>query len=207
MGSKKCISPETFRTGDLVFGEPKEGTMSDGTSFRKIPISVERSDGSTGPLYIVSEPCFSFGIQRDSKYGGYSVPLVLMDKEGPTEKQREFVRMIKKIMSACDPKPKSCLYGKNENDPIMYVKVDYVKETKEFITKFYEREDMEDKNSTEEIKPEKYVGRKNCLAKVVMEIDNLFEAKTTTLQMRARTVVLSELKRRKPDDEDFLDEI
>ena len=49
MSSKKCISLENFDPDDLVFDYVKEGKMSDGTSFSKTPISVLRSDGTTGP--------------------------------------------------------------------------------------------------------------------------------------------------------------
>ena len=205
MTSKKCISLENFDPDDLVFDYVKEGKMSDGTSFEKIPISVRRSDGTTGPLYVATDTCFSFGIQKDSKYGGYSIPLVLMDKNNPTDKQRKFVKVIKEIMSACHPTPKSCLYEKK--DPIMYIKLDYDKEYNDFLTYFYERESMEDRDSTKEITPEKYVGKKNCLAKVIIEISSIFVARTTTLQMRAKTIVFSELKSKPRKTENFLNEI
>ncbi len=205
MSSKKCISLESFNPDDLVFGETKEGEMSDGTSFKKIPISVRGLDGTTGPLYVATDTCFSFGIQKDSKYGGYSIPLVVMDKDDPTEKQKRFVKVMKEIMSACRPTPKSCLYGKK--DSIMYVKLDYDKEYNDFLTYFYERETMENKDSTKEITPEKYVGKKNCLAKVIIEISSIFVAKTTTLQMRAKTIVFSKLKSKPRENESFLDEI
>ncbi len=199
MSSKKCISLESFNPDDLVFGETKEGEMSDGTSFKKIPISVRRPDGTTGPLYVATDTCFSFGIQKDSKYGGYSIPLVVMDKDDPTEKQKRFVKVMKEMMSACRPTPKSCLYGKKNS--IMYVKLDYDKEY------FYERKTMEDKDSTKKITPEKYVGKKNCLAKVIIEISSIFVARTTTLQMRAKTIVFSKLKSKPRENESFLDEI
>ena len=205
MSSKKCISLESFNPDDLVFGETKEGEMSDGTSFKKIPISVRRLDGTTGPLYAATDTCFSFGIQKDLKYGGYSIPLVVMDKDDPTEKQKRFVKVMKEIMSACRPTPKSCLYGKKNS--IMYVKLDYDKEYHDFLTYFYERETMEDRDSTKEITPEKYVGKENCLAKVIIEISSIFVARTTTLQMRAKTIVFSELKSKPRKTESFLDEI
>ncbi len=206
MSSRKCTSPENFSAEDLVFGEPKEGELRDGTSFKKIPISVRRPDGSVGSLIIISETRFSFGIQRDDKYGTYTIPLVLYDKDEPTQKQRLFVKTIRDILSACDPKPKSCLYGKEEN-PIMYLKLDYNKGRGEFDTKFSEREDMDNKKSTNEINPKKYAG-KYCLAKVAVRIDSVFVAKTTTLQIKAHTVILSETKRRKPaEDDDVLDEM
>ncbi len=205
MESKKCISLENFDPDDLVFDYVKEGKMSDGTSFEKTSISVLRSDGTTGPLYVATDTCFSFGIQKDSKCGGYSIPLVLMDKNNPTDKQKKFIKVIKEIMSACDPIPKSCLYGKK--DPIMYVKIDYDKGYNDFLTYFYERETLEDRDSTKEITPEKYIGKKNCLARVIIEISNIFVARTTTLQMRAKTIVFSELKSKPRKTESFLDEI
>ena len=205
MVSKKCISLENFDSEDLVFDYPKEGKMGDGTSFSQTPISVQRLDGTTGPLYVATDTCFSFGIQKDSKYGGYSIPLVLMDRDNPTDKQRKFVKVIKEIMSACHPTPKSCLYGKN--DPIMYVKLDYDKKYDDFLTYFCERETMEDKESTKEITPEKYIGKKNCLVRVIIEISSIFVARTTTLQMRAKTIVFSELKSKPRKTENFLDEI
>ncbi len=126
--------------------------MSDGTSFSKIPIKVRRSDGTTSPLYVATETCFSFGIQRDSKYGVIPFLLVLIDRDNPTDRQRGFVNVMKAIMSDCHPTPKSCFYG--EDDPILYVKLDYDRECDEILTDCYERETMEDKESTKEITPE-----------------------------------------------------
>ena len=128
-----------------------------------------------------------------------------MDENNPTEKQKKFVKVIKEIMSVCHPTPKSCLYGKK--DPIMYVKLDYDKEYDDILTCFYERENMEDKDSTKEITPEKYIGKKNCLARVIIEISNIFVAGTVTLQMRAKTIVFSELRSKSRKTESFLDEI
>ena len=98
------------------------------------------------------------------------------------------------------------MYGREES-PIMYLRLDYDKECKEFETKFREREDMENKDSTSEVKPEKYIG-KYCLVKVAVRVDSVFVANTTTLQIKAHIVILSETKRRKPaEDDDVLDEM
>ena len=196
MSTKKCLSPEKFDIDDLVFGDKIEGEMKDGTSFKKIPISVKRPDGSVGPLIMVSDTIFSFGVQRDTKYDTYTVSLALCDKDKPTRKQRQFVEAIRDIISACDPKPKSCFYG-NEDNPIMYLKLDFDKRCGEFTTKFYERKTMEDKKSTKEIKPEKYI-RKYCQVKVAVKIDSVFVVKGATLQVKAHTIIFTEAKREKP---------
>ena len=205
MNSMKCINLENFNSDDLVFDYPKEGKMSDGTSFSKIPIGVLRQDGTTSPLYVATDTCFSFGIQKNNKCGGYSIPLVLLDKNNPTEKQKKFVKVMKEIMSACHPTPKSCFYGKK--DPIMYVKLDHDKEYDEILTYIYERDTMENKDSTKEITPEKYIGKKNCLAKVIIEISSIFVIDRATLQMRAKTIVLSKLKSKSRKTESFKNEI
>ena len=88
----------------------------------------------------------------------------------------------------------------------MYLKLGYDKERKEFGTIFREREDMDDKESTKSIKPEKYVG-KYCLAKVTVKVDSVFVTNTTTLQIKAHTVILSETKRRETVDDDVLNEM
>ena len=102
MSTKKCLSPEKFDIDDLVFGDEIEG---------EIPISVKRPDGSVGPLIMVSDTIFSFGVERETKYDTYTVSLALCDKDKPTRKQRHFVEAIRDIISACDPKPKSCFTG------------------------------------------------------------------------------------------------
>ncbi len=205
MESKKCINLENFNTDDLVFDYAKDGKMSDGTSFSKIPIGVLRPDGTTSPLYVATDTCFSFGIQKNDKYGGYSIPLVLLDRDNPTEKQRKFVKVMKEIMLACHPTPKSCFYGKK--DPIMYVKLDHDREYDEILTYIYERDTMENKDSTKEITPEKYIGKKNCLARVIIEISSIFVTGRATLQMRAKTIVFSKLKSKLRKTESFTNEI
>ena len=206
MSTKKCLSPEKFDIDDLVFGDKIEGEMKDGTSFKKIPISLKRPDGSVGPLIMVSDTIFSFGVQRDTKYDTYTVSLALCDKDKPTRKQRQFVEAIRDIISACDPKPKSCFYG-NEVNPIMYLKLDFDKRCGEFTTKFYERKTMEDKKSTKEIMPEKYIG-KYCQVKVAVKIDSVFVVKGATLQVKVHTIIFTEAKREKPAVvDDVLDEM
>ncbi len=183
----KCINLDKFDPDDLVFGCPEDGRFGDGTRFVKKSIGVLRSDGMTSPLYISTDTCFSFGIQKNKNYGGYSIPLVLLNKSDPTDKQIKFIRVMKKIMSACQPTPKSCFYGKK--DSLMYVKLDCDKDYDEILTYIYE------KDSTKEINPEKYIGKKNCLAKVIIEISSIFVTDRVSLQMKAKTIVFSKLNR------------
>ena len=122
----KYMNVETFETSDLVFGAPEEGKLPDGKEFKMIPISVQHPDNSVGPLVIATKPCFSFGVQKDFKYNTYTLPIVLYDRDGRTAGQRAFIKVIQKIQSVCNLKPKSCLYGSEER-PTMYPKLVYSK--------------------------------------------------------------------------------
>ena len=95
----KYVSIEKFVTKDIIFGEPEEGALPDGQKFEKIPISVQHPDNTIGPLVIVTNPCFSFGVQKDSKYDTYTLPLVLYDQDGPTPSQKAFVSVIRETQS------------------------------------------------------------------------------------------------------------
>ena len=90
----------------------------------------------------------------------------------------------------------------------MYLKVDYNKRDKEFVTKFYERDTMEDKKSTKKVDPREYLGR-YCQMKVALRIDSVFTVgNNTTLQIKAHTVIMCETKRRESEEDvDVLDEM
>jgi hypothetical protein len=79
----RYISLKNFKVEDIIFGELVEGELPDGQGFEKIPINYQHSDDEVEPLAIVTDPCFSFGVQKDKKFGTYSLPLVLLTGTGP----------------------------------------------------------------------------------------------------------------------------
>ncbi len=192
MSGKKCVSLENSDWYELFFECVKVGKLSDGTSVKKMLISVLCSgDGTTCPLWVPTDTCFSPGIKKDFEHGDYYIPLIFMGKNSSTERQKEFVKVIKEIRSACG-EPISELSSYDEGGFAMNVKLRYDEESEKILTRFYERKTMEDKDSIKEITPEKYIGEKSCVARAIIEISSVFVARETTLQMKAITIILSE---------------
>ena len=100
--------------------------------------------------------------------------------DNPTEGQKLLVKTICDIQSACDPEPKSRLYG-DEDSPKLYLKLVYDKDNDKILTRFYEREDVRIKSSGEMIDPTKFLN-KFCNVRVVFVIESLFTIDTTTTQ-------------------------
>ena len=191
----RCVCLKSFGVNDLIFGEPKIGKLRNGKDCKKIPIKVKHQDGAEGVLAFATEPCFSFGVQRDKKYDSYVLPVALCDMNNPTEGQKLMVRSIRDIQSACDPEPKSCLYG-DEDSPKLYLKLMHDKDNDKILTRLYEREDVRVKSSGEMLDPKKFLN-KFCDVRVVFVIESLFTIDTTTtLRIRTHKVILSILQPR-----------
>ncbi len=169
-------------------------------------VRLKRSDGTKCRLYVATDTCSTFGIRKDSENGGYYIPLILADSGNLTDRQRGFVNFMKAITYEFGHSPQPCFL--EEDYPILNVRLDYDIECDEILTKCYERKFMEDKESTEEITPEKCISKKNCLVRAVIEIYGIFASETTAnLQMRAKTIVFSKPRSESRMTENFLDEI
>ena len=87
-GSSQLITMDNVK---VIFSEPKDGTIND-IEYKLININTEYPDGTIGPLIIPLKGCCSFGLQKNEKYGGYSVPIVVND---------EFEKVFKNISDKC----------------------------------------------------------------------------------------------------------
>lgn len=72
----------------------------------RIPIRTENPDGTIGNLVFAPEDLFTFGVsenkgQNSDIVNGYTLPLNLWNKEGPTERQKSFIETLKNIIEAC----------------------------------------------------------------------------------------------------------
>ena len=136
----------TYKTSDMVFLPASKGEVPSAPgkpSIRtfRVPIRTRNSDDSIGNLVFAPEQLFTFGVSenRDENKNsvvGFSLPLTLYNKDGPTDNQIKFVDTIKDIVEACkqhllkDDIRKSVLkpqlkYDSLEKlDKILYVKLD-----------------------------------------------------------------------------------
>ena len=62
----------------VTFSEPKDGIIND-IEYKRINMKTKYSDGTIGLLIIALKGCYSFGLQKNEKYGGYSIPIIVND--------------------------------------------------------------------------------------------------------------------------------
>ena len=63
----------------VIFSEPEDGTIND-IEYKRINIKTEYPDEKIGPLIIPLKECYLFGLQKNEKYGGYSMPIAVNDE-------------------------------------------------------------------------------------------------------------------------------
>lgn len=99
----------TYDTANLTFGDVNEGKIGEGKTavkFRRIPILTEYPDGRHGDLLLTMEDLFSYGVQENvdpntKKVNGYVLPLEMYSRPKPTDRQKKFVEVIRKIIKRC----------------------------------------------------------------------------------------------------------
>lgn len=106
MNTSKQLTPfQGYNTDNMIFGTPVPSITIPGNFY--IPISTKYPDGTTGNLILpTAGRLFSFGVSENKspetgEVSGWSFPLCLYNRDGPTEEQEEWVdtynRIVKRI--------------------------------------------------------------------------------------------------------------
>lgn len=100
-----------FDVSSIVFSKevkkeiPNKTGTGPGIRFFRIPISVRRKDGSLGKLIFAPSDLFTFGVSTNKNdtgaVTGYTLPLTLWNKDGPTADQTSFISTIENVIKAC----------------------------------------------------------------------------------------------------------
>ena len=98
-----------YDTSRMIFSEPVSGSIPDSKpkiEFRRVNISTRNEDGTTGELIIPTSRLFSFGVsentsQETGSVNGYTFPLCLWGRDGPTEEEKIWTDTIETIVSKC----------------------------------------------------------------------------------------------------------
>ena len=123
-----------YDTSRMIFSEPIEGNIpgnGPSISFKRINISTKNPDGSVGELIIPTERLFSFGVSENTsmdsgKVNGYTMPLCMWNRDGPTSAEKAWTDTFDSIIEKC---------------------VDHLLENKEAIDKFdLDRSDLKKLN-------------------------------------------------------------
>ena len=109
MSNTELISASSYNTDKMIFSDPIENSIPDSKPaicYRRINISTLNDDGSVGELIIPTEQIYSYGVsentnQETGKVNGYTLPLVLFNKNGPTTEEKAFVECFNSIVDKC----------------------------------------------------------------------------------------------------------
>lgn len=100
MSTMRLSNVENFDTEKIIFSDAKETAIPG--SYR-ITIGVQHKDNSTGPLIFTTDSVYSFGVQENKSLDkpnnttGYSIPLCLWNRDGPTDYQVKFIETINNV--------------------------------------------------------------------------------------------------------------
>lgn len=101
---------KNYDVNKLIFSNPEVGNIPGSVSkltFKRIRIATKNPDGTIGDLVLATPPdlmCYGLQEQTDPATGainGYQFPLVLWNRNNPTDDEKAFTTTIHKICDAC----------------------------------------------------------------------------------------------------------
>lgn len=212
MSNTQLVSAIDFDTSKLIFSEPIQGSIPDSKpaiNYSRINISTKYDDGTTGDLVFCTEECYSFGLnenlnQETGKINGFVLPIVLHNKNGPTENELAFVNTFNNIVEKCkdyllenkddlnqydlernDLKKLNPLYYKKDKgkivegaSPVLYGKLIVSKKNGDkIISDFFDRDSGEPINALDLL-------GKHCYVRAAIKIESIFIGNKISLQVK-----------------------
>jgi len=215
MSSIQLTDFHAYNTEDMVFSKPEVGNiMGQKISFKRIKIGTRYPNGQVGDLILATPPqLLSFGLQesRDmatNNINGYSMPLCLWSRNGPTDEEKGFTDTFNAISDYCkkyllehreeiekydldiaDLKKFNPLFWKMEKGkivegrgPMLYAKVIHNKKTNQISTIFV------NEDTNEETDPYEMMN-KQCHVTAAIKIESIFIGNKISLQVKLFEVV------------------
>lgn len=214
MSDTQLISVSDYNVDNMVFSAPVEQKIPDSKlTSKRIFISTRNDDGSIGELCLATDEIYSFGVNitLDEKnkdiVTGYTMPLCMFNKNGPSESEKQFVDTFNRIVEKCkdhiiDNKDaldqyslerselkKICnsLYYKRDPKnkakimegvgPTLYAKLIFNKKKNQIESTFF------DAKTGREVDPLDLVD-KHCYAKAVIKFESIFIGNKISLQVK-----------------------
>lgn len=110
MNHTQLTNFKEYDVNRLIFSNPEVGSIPGSVSkltFKRIRLATKNLDGTIGDLVLATPPdlmCYGLQEQTDPATGvvnGYQFPLVLWNRNNPTEEEKDFTTTIHKICDAC----------------------------------------------------------------------------------------------------------
>ena len=200
----KLSTASGFNTNNIIFSTPLLGSIPNSVpaiTFKRILLSVTNPDGTVGELIMRTERLFSYGVSQNcdpktQEVIGYSIPIVLHDRDAPTQAQLEFTTVFNNIVEKTkdhilipavkreiDPRGKieerrdlkdlNPLYQKkvdgvpvSGSSPMLYTKLIHNKKSNKITSMFYDEEGTS-------LNPLDLVG-KNCFITAAIKFESIF---------------------------------
>jgi hypothetical protein len=106
MSDIQLTSAKGYNVNNIIFSKPQAGGLKDtSVKFRRIYLSTKYQDGTEGDLIISTPRIFSFGVVENvspedkNKINGFVFPLVLFNKDGPSDDEKIFLDTFNKIIN------------------------------------------------------------------------------------------------------------
>ena len=211
MDNTQLTQPAGYNVNNMVFSKPEVGNIpGSAMNFQRIRISTKNPDGTMGDLVVPTETIFSFGVQENTDMAsgavnGYTMPLCLWNKDGPSTEEKAFsdkfdeiVEHIKSYvidhrddiekydLDMSDLKKFNPLYWKRERGqivegrgPTLYAKLLVSKKDgNRIMTTFY------DADSGEEIEDPMDLLKKYCYVNAAIKFESIFIGTKVSLQVK-----------------------
>lgn len=99
----------TYDVKNIVFSDPVSGEIPDSRpkiEFKRININTINPDGTEGELILPTDNLYSFGVcenrsMETNKVNGYTFPICLWNKNGPTETETQWTNKFNEIIETC----------------------------------------------------------------------------------------------------------
>jgi len=212
---QQLTSLDQFKEENIVFSKPEIGNIpGQKINFKRIRIAVKYPDNNIGDLIIATPPqlmCFGLQENRDlnsNMINGYSLPICLWNRNGPTDEEKQFTDSFDKITEYCkkyliehkeeiekydldmsDLKKFNPLYWKMEKGkivenkgPMLYAKAILNKKTNTINTIFVNEE------TNEETEPMDLLN-KQCYVTAAIKFESIFIGNKISLQIKLFEVV------------------
>lgn len=138
----------------MIFGEPMTGTVpSTGSakiSYKRVNISTRNEDGTVGELILPTSKLFSFGVSENKsletgEVNGYTFPLCLYNRDGPSEEEKAWVETFNNIVENC---MEWILENKDDLDQFELTRSDLTKIKGGFNPLYWKREKVVENQKT-----------------------------------------------------------
>ena len=140
------VSCENFSVDNIKFGEPRDVKIMSG-NFKIVPIFYVQ-DGKKEKLVMITDKCFSWGVQKDNIGDTLKLAIVLENKDvrtnalQPTAMQTSFLNATRKIVEECrahclEEKETIGRFGLEQGDLKKLGNFVYVKKEKGEVVKDY----------------------------------------------------------------------